>query len=59
MANAIIWLRRAVSTILMMSVFFIAFVGGLSLFLSSDFLRGALALGYVVIGLFLSRILWA
>jgi hypothetical protein len=52
------WLRRILSTLIMMSVFFVAFVGGLSLFLSGDILRAAFALAYVIVGLVSSRLLW-
>jgi hypothetical protein len=52
------WLRRAVSTLVMMSVFFVAFSGGFSIFLSNDYLKGFLALTYVAIGLVVSRLLW-
>jgi hypothetical protein len=42
----------------MMSVFFAAFAGGLSLFLSGDILRAAFALVYIIVGLVASRMLW-
>jgi hypothetical protein len=41
-----------------MSVYFVAFSGGFSLFLSGDFFRGFFALIYVIFGLVLSRLLW-
>ena len=52
------WLRRFASTIVMMSVFFAAFAGGLAFFLHEDLLRGSLALVYVLVGLVVSRLLW-
>jgi len=53
-----VWLRRILSTIVMMSVFFASFVGGISLFLGGDILRGAFSFFYIVIGLIISRLLW-
>lgn len=52
------WLRRILSTLIMMSVFFAAFAGGLFLFLSGDILKAAFALAYVIVGLVSSRLLW-
>jgi hypothetical protein len=54
---ATLWIRRILSTLLMMSVFFMALAGGFSIFLSGDFSRGILALIYVIFGLILSRLL--
>ncbi|MFV2040847.1 MAG: hypothetical protein ACC644_02540 [Candidatus Hydrothermarchaeales archaeon] len=52
------WLRRIISTLVMISVFFAGFIGGFSLFFSGDVLRAATALIYIVVGLVASRLLW-
>ncbi|HDY73643.1 MAG TPA: hypothetical protein ENH51_00840 [Euryarchaeota archaeon] len=52
------WLRRIISTIVTISVFFAAFSGGLFLFLHGDVLRAAIALIIVIVGLAASRLLW-
>jgi hypothetical protein len=52
------WLRRIASTLLMVSVFFVAFIVGISFFLNGGLTRFFLSLGFVVVGLVASRLLW-
>jgi magnesium-transporting ATPase (P-type) len=52
------WLRRIVSTLLMVGVFFVAFIGGISVFLNGDLTRFFLTLVFVIVGLVASRLFW-
>jgi hypothetical protein len=56
--TSIKWLRRIVSTAVMMSVFFLAFVGGFAVFFNSNLVGGVLTLIYIIVGLIVSRKLW-
>lgn len=52
------WIRRGLSTLIMMSVFLAGFYGGFALALRAEYLEGLFAWLYVILGLLASRRLW-